>query len=30
MLFLSIPGALLLFLASIIWWLIRDIKKRGN
>ena len=27
---LSIPVALLLGLASIIWWLIRDIRKRGN
>ena len=30
LLFLSLPGAFLLFLTSIIWWLIRDIKKRGN
>ena len=30
LLFLSIPVALLLGLASIIWWLIRDIRKRGN
>ena len=30
LLFLSIPVALLLGLASIICWLIRDIRKRGN
>ena len=30
LLFLSIPVALLLGLASIIWRLIRDIRKRGN
>ena len=30
LLFLSIPVALLLGLASIIWCLIRDIRKRGN
>ena len=30
LLFLSLPAALLLGLASVIWWLIRDIRKRGN
>ena len=30
LLFLSLPAALLLGLASIVWWLIKDIKKRGN
>jgi len=30
LLFLSLPAALLLGLASVIWWLIRDIKRRGN
>ena len=30
LLFLSLPTALLLGLASVVWWLIRDIKKRGN
>ena len=30
LLFLSLPAALLLGLASFIWWLIRDIKRRGN
>jgi len=30
LLFLSLPAALLLALVSIVWLLIRDIKKRGN
>ena len=30
LLFLSLPAALLLALTSIVWWLIRDIKRRGN
>ena len=30
LLLLSLPAALLLGLASAIWWLIRDIRKRGN
>ena len=30
LLFLSLPGAFLLLLTSIIWLLMRDIKKRGN
>ena len=30
LLFLSLPAALLLGLASVIWWLIRDIKRRGK
>ena len=30
LLFLSTPAALLLALASVIWWLVRDIRKRGN
>lgn len=30
LLFVSLPTALLLGLASVVWWLIRDIKKRGN
>ena len=30
LLFLSLPAALMLGLASVIWWLIRDIKRRGN
>jgi uncharacterized membrane protein len=30
LLFLSLPVAFLLGLASVIWWLVRDIRKRGN
>ena len=30
LLFLSLPAAMLLGVASIVWWLIRDIKRRGT
>ncbi len=30
LLFLSLPAALMLGLVSVIWWLVRDIRKRGN
>jgi hypothetical protein len=30
LLFLSLPAAFVLGLASVIWWLVRDIRKRGN
>ena len=30
LLFFSLPAAFVLGLASVIWWLVRDIRKRGN